>query len=196
MKTTDRRTRKTKQALTSIFIDLLKKHPIEKITVKELCSLADINRSTFYLHYRDIYDLLEDVENGCLEEIDQIIEDISQHDFPPEQVTKMILEYIYRRKELLNLFILKMDEHAFWNQIDKKLFLLFKQKTIKNYQIPKEMPEDELDDIILFLISGFYMIYKKWLMHDCAESIDMLVERTTKISQLCLGNLLIPQTFP
>ena len=44
----DRRTRKTKEILTHIFIDLLKKHPIEKITVKELCDLADINRSTFY----------------------------------------------------------------------------------------------------------------------------------------------------
>ena len=193
MQTTDRRTRKTKEALARIFIEQLKKHPIEKITVTELCNLADLNRSTFYLHYRDIYDLLEDVENDCLQEIDHLITTISRQDFPPEQVTRMILEYIYQRKELLNLFILKMDEHAFWRQIDKKLFLLFKEKNRKNYQVPEEMPEDEFDDIILFLISGFYMIYKKWLTHNCQESIDLLVRRTTKISQLCLDNLLIGQ---
>lgn len=193
MKPMDRRTRKTKEILTHIFIDLLKKHPIEKITVKELCDLADINRSTFYIHYHDIYELLEDVENNCLREIDHLISTISCHDFPPEQVTKMILEYIYQRKELLSLFILKMNEHAFWQQIDKKLFVLFRQKIIRNYQIPKEMPADELDDTILFLISGFYAIYRKWLIHNCQEDIDILVQRTTRLSQICLGHLLTCQ---
>lgn len=191
MKSIDRRTRKTKETLTQIFIDLLKKHPIEKITVKELCDLADINRSTFYIHYHDIYELLEDVENNCLQELDHLISTISCHNFPPEQVTKMVLEYIYHRKELLSLFILKMNELTFWKQIDKKLFVLFRQKVIENYQIPEEMQADELDDTILFLISGFYAIYRKWLIHNCQEDIDILVQRTTRLSQLCLSHLLV-----
>ena len=191
MKSIDRRTRKTKETLTQIFIDLLKKHPIEKITVKELCDLAEINRSTFYIHYHDIYELLEDVENNCLQELDHLISTISCHNFPPEQVTKMVLEYIYHRKELLSLFILKMNELTFWKQIDKKLFVLFRQKVIENYQIPEEMQADELDDTILFLISGFYAIYRKWLIHNCQEDIDILVQRTTRLSQLCLSHLLV-----
>ena len=57
----DRRVRKTKQQLQDGFIQLRKKKDLKDITVKELCELTDLNRGTFYLHYKDIYDLLEDV---------------------------------------------------------------------------------------------------------------------------------------
>ena len=67
---TDRRTQKTMNILKEIFVDLLKEKPVQSISVTELCRLADINRSTFYLHYCDIYALLEDIENDCLEEFD------------------------------------------------------------------------------------------------------------------------------
>ena len=60
-KKTDRRIRKTKQQLQEGFIHLRKSKSIKDITVKELCELTDLNRGTFYLHYKDIYDLLEDV---------------------------------------------------------------------------------------------------------------------------------------
>ena len=53
-KKTDRRIRKTKQQLQEGFIHLRKTKNIKYITVKELCELTDLNRGTFYLHYRDI----------------------------------------------------------------------------------------------------------------------------------------------
>ena len=55
----DRRVRKTKQQLQDGFIQLRKQKDLKDITVKELCELTDLNRGTFYLHYKDIYDLSE-----------------------------------------------------------------------------------------------------------------------------------------
>lgn len=52
----DRRIQKTKNAIQAAFASLLTKKSINKMTVVELCELANINKSTFYLHYRDIYD--------------------------------------------------------------------------------------------------------------------------------------------
>ena len=41
---------------------LLRERPLKAITVKGLCELADINRGTFYSHYADLYDLVEQLE--------------------------------------------------------------------------------------------------------------------------------------
>ncbi len=55
--TADRRKRKTKALLRQTLTRLLLEKDLKDITISELTELADINRGTFYLHYRDIYDL-------------------------------------------------------------------------------------------------------------------------------------------
>ena len=49
-------------------LTLLKEKPLQNITVRELCQAAGINRGTFYTHYRDIYDLMEQIEEELTEE--------------------------------------------------------------------------------------------------------------------------------
>lgn len=58
----DIRIEKTKTAITNTFLELRSKKPLEKITIKELCEQAKINKSTFYSHYKDIYDLSDQLE--------------------------------------------------------------------------------------------------------------------------------------
>lgn len=55
----DRRVRKSQTAIRQAFINLLYKYELEQITVQQISDLADVNRSTFYTHYIDKYDLLE-----------------------------------------------------------------------------------------------------------------------------------------
>ena len=59
----DLRIEKTKKCIINAFIEVRSKKDLEKITVKELCEKAQINKSTFYTHYHDIYDLSEQLEN-------------------------------------------------------------------------------------------------------------------------------------
>ena len=65
----DRRVRKTKAQLRAGLARLMQKKSIKEITVKELVEEVDINRSTFYLHYTDIYQMLESIEAELMEEI-------------------------------------------------------------------------------------------------------------------------------
>lgn len=74
----DRRVRKTTQAIQTAFAELLTEKSIEDITIKELCERADINKSTFYLHYKNIYDCAAYIRNHILQEIDELI---SPYDF-------------------------------------------------------------------------------------------------------------------
>ena len=70
----DHRTRVTKILIRKAFTDLLKKKPIQSISIKELCEAAQINRGTFYTHYADIYDLLEKMEEEMMEDFQKALE--------------------------------------------------------------------------------------------------------------------------
>ncbi|MCD7818947.1 MAG: TetR/AcrR family transcriptional regulator [Lachnospiraceae bacterium] len=65
----DIRIKKTKESITNAFLELRSRKPLEKITVKELCEKAMINKSTFYSHYTDVYDLSEQLENEVVEAV-------------------------------------------------------------------------------------------------------------------------------
>lgn len=62
----DKRVVKTKKNLKSTFISLLLSKPFDKITIKELCEVSDTSRITFYAHYRDKYDLIEDISRDMV----------------------------------------------------------------------------------------------------------------------------------
>lgn len=65
----DARIKKTQKSIHDAFVELRKEKPIEKITIKELCKMAQINKSTFYLHYDDIYSLSDSIEKEFVERI-------------------------------------------------------------------------------------------------------------------------------
>ena len=73
----DIRVKKTKTAITNAFIELAKQKPIERITVKEIVSLAQINKSTFYAHYTDIYDLIDSLLEGATQSVVDHMDSIS-----------------------------------------------------------------------------------------------------------------------
>ena len=70
----DRRVRRTKKLLTQALTQLLQQKQVNEITVKELTDLADMNRGTFYLYYKDIFDMLEKIEDELFENLNGIID--------------------------------------------------------------------------------------------------------------------------
>lgn len=65
----DHRIRLTKMLVRDSFLGLLQEKPVAKITVKELCEDAGINRATFYAHYHDIFSLYEEIETELAQTI-------------------------------------------------------------------------------------------------------------------------------
>lgn len=66
-KVVDRRVRKTKRQLRLALMKLMADKSIKDISVRELAAIADINRGTFYIHYKDVYDLLSSLEDELAE---------------------------------------------------------------------------------------------------------------------------------
>ena len=73
----DIRVRRTKKLLRKGGAELGKTKSVNKITIKELTDLVEINRGTFYLHYKDVYDLVDSIENELYEELNQTVFNIT-----------------------------------------------------------------------------------------------------------------------
>lgn len=63
----DLRVERTRRNIINAFLNLRSRKPLEKITVKELAEIAQINKATFYLHYHDIYELSESLEQDVIQ---------------------------------------------------------------------------------------------------------------------------------
>lgn len=193
---TDRRSKRTKKCLKNVFLNQLNKKDIDKITVTALCHEADINRSTFYQYYCDIYALLEDIQKDFLEQTEQFSDAIAQSSLSPHDVVVSILQYIYDNKELLSLLLLKKPDDRFMAQINSTVHKLFRFKTLQSYTFPSEISEEEFEDVLLFLTSGFYSIYKKWILNGCKEDIHKLAAMTSSLTTSCLCSLLPDSKCP
>lgn len=72
---TDARVRYTRMRIKDAFLACLAEKPVSKVTVKEICDMAEINRATFYKHYTDPFDLLEKLEDEALAWLEKAIEE-------------------------------------------------------------------------------------------------------------------------
>lgn len=63
----------TKQLIKNMFIDLYINRSIDGISVREVTDKAGLNRGTFYIHYQDIYDLLDEIEDEILDDLNKMI---------------------------------------------------------------------------------------------------------------------------
>lgn len=98
----DIRVRRTKKLLRKGVAELGKTKSINKITVKELTDLVEINRGTFYLHYKDVYDLVDSIEDELCEEFDKKVLAVTAEDIlhRPVDVLETCFEYFKVHKDI------------------------------------------------------------------------------------------------
>ena len=118
----DRRVRKTKAQLRAGLARLMQKKSIKEITVKELVEEVDINRSTFYLHYTDIYQMLESIEGELMDEISHLIDDYALDPINNKESSYPFIEQIFtildNNKDICIALLGKNGDMAFVNRIE------------------------------------------------------------------------------
>ena len=112
---TDPRTRYTRQIITTAFWQLLRQKPVEKITVKEVCALAQINRGTFYRHFRDCYDLMEQLEEQALEQLDKTL--ASTQNRGVKAVVLSMLQKLQNDEDFLAVLARQSPNNAFLHRV-------------------------------------------------------------------------------
>ncbi|MCD1260390.1 TetR family transcriptional regulator C-terminal domain-containing protein [Paenibacillus athensensis] len=98
----DPRVVRTRQLIREAFVDLLGEIDVEKITVNRITERATINRVTFYLHYKDIPDMLEKMADDIISEMQEAIRGADEQ---PSEVLVVMLEHIAENAKLFKLLL-------------------------------------------------------------------------------------------
>lgn len=180
VKKTDRRVKYTKMVIKNSFVKLLNQKPITKISVKEICDDADINRATFYAHYMDQYDLLRQIENEVINDINQYLKDYDFKDINlvPVEMIERIIEYIEENADLFDLLLNSNGDMKFQQEIIKIIGDQHFIPIIGTDSFNKKNAEY----IFHFLASGAVGVIQKWLKDDIKKPAKEIADLILKIA--------------
>lgn len=129
---TDPRIVRTRQLLKDAFIDLLQEMEIEKISVNKIAERATINRVTFYLHYRDIPDMLEKMADEMIEDIQQAVNRKPVHpdstEDPDALAMVSLLEHIAEHAKFFKVVLASRRTPVFTERLLKMLSETVRQR--------------------------------------------------------------------
>ncbi|MDQ0875750.1 AcrR family transcriptional regulator [Paenibacillus sp. V4I3] len=122
---TDPRILRTRQLLKDAFVELLQEMDIEKISVNRIAERATINRVTFYLHYRDIPDMLEKMADDMIEDINGILKCAPGNQNPTEEeswpLLMNLLEHIAEHAKFYKVILASKRTPIFTDRLLKLL---------------------------------------------------------------------------
>lgn len=177
-KGTNRSVRRTRAKLRQGLTQLLKEKPVKDITVREISDLVDINRGTFYLHYRDIFDMVEQIENELLEEFTVIISTHPAKKIDEEALPflKDIFQFLSDNADLCIALLGENGDLAFVN----KLKDLVKNKCLQDW-LTLYQNVDNYEYYFTFLLSGCIGLFETWLTTKMDKSPEEMAELTYKM---------------
>ena len=169
---TDRRVRYTQRVLKESLIEILQERPIERVTVKEICDRADVNRSTFYVHYGSPQELLESIVKELYEKIKE-----KKNDFADIR-TYMggICDIMYENRELMKLLVKSGNIESMFGiaELWKNDFL-----DMASHSGDSNV---ESDAAFLFMTCGAFAVLTTWLMGHLPMTRDEVVDRVYSLT--------------
>lgn len=163
----DLRTKKTRDSITRAFIELRAEKSLNKITVKELAEKAVISKATFYLHYKDIYELSDILQDGLVAEvIDSISDPKTIFDDPAFFTSELEAAFNSKKEEIDILF--SQSENVFVDKIEAHISeIVFRMFPDYANMLDKKM-------ILTVMIHGCFHAYIKYSVEDRKTLIDII----------------------
>lgn len=165
---TDRRIRRTKAQLRAALNQLLLEKSPKEITVTELTRLADVNRGTFYCHYKDVADMVEQMEGEIFAEFTQLMDSYSatalRQGLGP--ILEDVFSFIQRNFDLVHVRSLT-ERSAFLEQFKS----LLREKVSREWNgLYSFTDTDQREYYLSFLVGGVVGMVQFWLEGGQKES--------------------------
>jgi AcrR family transcriptional regulator len=167
----NQRVRITKKMLKDSLIVFLARESIHKITVREICEEAQVNRSTFYKYYGSPYDLLEEIENDVIVQINSYLTEDAVARDGKEMLIK-ILAFINENIDMSRVLLNNNIDPRF----PERLIQLPTMRQIITRQLPDKYNEEDIEYIMDFAVNGGFSTIKKWINKDKRESPEKIAE--------------------
>ena len=165
--------------MNEALISLLEKKDLEFITVKEICETAGVNRSTFYLHYSDIFDLLGAVEEELFREIRAAVDAHPVSAFEQEGLAfiEEVFSILYENREICAALVGPHGDMAFLHRIER----MMAENVLS--QLQENFPDrrSSIDYGYAFCTTGAVGLIKHWLAAGCAEPPREMAQQTYRM---------------
>jgi AcrR family transcriptional regulator len=165
--TFDRRFRKTEDTITQALIRLLNEKNVQEITLSELIQEADINKSTFYLHYQNLDDLVEALENNGLTLIRSFF---AMHSLSKDGSARDLVLFVYDNRLLFNAL-----SHAYSFRLHGKLYEFFNDFMAHTKNVKPKKTLDEEGMVLSSLLGSLLSILSSWLDQSCHYAKEKVI---------------------
>ena len=167
----DQRVRLTRNLLKNALVQLMQEQHISKISIRAICEVAGINRSTFYVHYTDQYDLLKKVEQEVLDNLNKYLgkQDLSDERPISIQILIKVLDYVKENMELFKALLSENCDFAF----QKDLVALAQIISSQQNQLFDLRTQEYIK---IFGFTGTISMLQKWLNDGANESPAQMAE--------------------
>lgn len=174
----------TAEKMVRAFIGLLAEKEFQYITVKEICQRAGVHRSTFYLHYETMADLLEESLRSLNEKfLKQFKSDpvsiVSRiRECPPDELYFVTSEYLtpylqfIREYKALFRTVVERPEVFRLEEVYSSMFRHIFDPILERFHVP----EEQRKFLMAFYIHGLMAIVSEWLKNGCAEPVDQIIQ--------------------
>lgn len=187
----DRRVRYTRNVVRHSFLELLTNKPIGKITVKEICEKADINRATFYAHYESVYDLLDKIEEEFYQEVLGPVNKMEQEDYTGI-LPALILQNIQKNEELCKAMFGKYGDKEF---LAKMMYFARDNSLIAWKKLHPETETEKLEWLYEFIVNGCAGIIQYWAQSGFKTKPEETAGFMAQMFKSCIKTLENPQCF-
>ena len=173
-KKVDYRIRITKQTIRENLVPLMKEYHISRISIKMLCERAGINRSTFYAHYKDVYDLLDQIQKEIIEEVSAHISDNAfvEQNKATVMALEQILDFAKSNAGLFSVLLSENGDFVFQREIMRLAY----QKTIYTLRNKEKIAPYVPDYIQYYVVNGALGMIQKWLADGMREPVAEMAE--------------------
>ena len=176
-----RRVKMTKRLLNESFLKFLAEKPLPRITIKEICEDADLNRSTYYAHFTDPYDQLKKLEADIMVDmtiyVDSIVTEGSHDKDKQRQMLKRILEYIQSKKYVFQVLLGGSGDTNF----QRNILTFFGERIFQKEHLSNISAVKKAYQYIYAATGSFGLIYF-WIMDDDAVEIVTMADWITSFN--------------
>ena len=167
----DARVRYTQNIIKRVMFELLEKIEIEKITVTEICKLAQVNRATFYKYFDNPYDLLNKMEQDFLDRLELKLKSSDSNDL--SYVFTCVLTDIKENYQYYKILFSENGDDKF----KERLFNICYRTNIETInELFKNLDEKKKRWLYFFIAEGCNGVLSQWLNDGMSESISYVVD--------------------
>lgn len=178
--------KRTKKAFEMSLVKLSKDLPINKITVKKLCEGAELSRNAFYFHYKDINDLIADIENNIMTEVEELIGGLDEIGFPKNvYATVNGLVDIFDNNKDTCMMLFDKTSNSLTTRLNE-VFCDFNYKYFAEFHNTDD--RTNFNFFYMFLSNGFYGLMRYWFNN----YEKMSKHEVTALAYVMIKRLLVP----